>query len=61
MTKPPPQTDLELKLPEPPERPDCCGGGCAICVLEDYVEEVQAWEKQCEEIRQQNMAQGKAS
>lgn len=40
-----------LRLPPPPERPDCCGGGCAICVLEDYVEELKVWEREVEQIK----------
>lgn len=31
-------------LPAAPERPDCCGGGCAVCVLDGYAEEVERWE-----------------
>lgn len=37
-------------LPPPPERPDCCAGGCAICVLEEYLEEMQRWREECERL-----------
>ncbi|MGQ0701345.1 MAG: oxidoreductase-like domain-containing protein [Panacagrimonas sp.] len=36
----------EVPLPPRPERPDCCGGGCAVCVLDGYQEEVDRWEQQ---------------
>ncbi len=38
------------ELPERPERPDCCLGGCAVCVLDDYQDEVAAWERRVAEI-----------
>ena len=44
-------TQDDFRLPPPPERPDCCAGGCAICVLEEYVEQMQAWEAECERLR----------
>lgn len=44
------EPENKLDIPPPPERPDCCGGGCAICVLEDYFDEVQAWEREVEKI-----------
>lgn len=37
-------------LPPRPEPGDCCGGGCAVCVLEGYTEEVERWEQQVAEI-----------
>ena len=48
MNKPDP---CEPELPPEPERPDCCGGGCAVCVLDGYFEEMQAWRQKVEEIR----------
>lgn len=42
----------EEALPPRPEPGDCCNGGCAVCVLEGYEEEVQAWERECAEILQ---------
>lgn len=38
------------ELPPKPERPDCCNGGCAVCVLEGYDEEVARWEQQVDAI-----------
>lgn len=38
-------------LPPPPERPDCCFGGCAQCVLEDYAEAMRRWQDEVEAIR----------
>lgn len=38
------------ELPPEPERPDCCGGGCAICVLDDWYEERERWRAQVEAI-----------
>jgi hypothetical protein len=37
-------------LPPPPERPDCCAGGCAICVLDEYLDEMQRWHEDCARI-----------
>lgn len=51
MTAMPPD---ELQLPPPPERPDCCNGGCAVCVLEGYPEEVEAWERTVAALREQH-------
>jgi hypothetical protein len=34
---------IDPALPPEPERPDCCAGGCAICVLDAYVEEMRQW------------------
>lgn len=39
-------TPAEPVLPPRPERPDCCGGGCAVCVLDGYFEDVQCWERE---------------
>jgi hypothetical protein len=39
------------ELPPEPERPDCCAGGCATCVLDTYYEEMQRWREQVEAIR----------
>ncbi|MFA5940024.1 MAG: oxidoreductase-like domain-containing protein [Sinimarinibacterium sp.] len=38
------------ELPPPPERPDCCFGGCAQCVLDGYVDDVHRWQAQVEAI-----------
>jgi len=46
----------EPTLPPRPERPDCCAGGCATCVLDGYFEEVQQWERQVEEIKARHLA-----
>ncbi len=55
-----PSVDLpampEPELPPRPDRPDCCAGGCATCVLDDYFEEVQRWEQQVAEIRARHLA-----
>ena len=45
-------------LPPRPERPDCCAGGCATCVLDTYADELAAWEAQVETIQQQRIQQG---
>jgi hypothetical protein len=37
--------------PPPPERPDCCFGGCAQCVLDDYAEALARWQDEVEAIR----------
>jgi hypothetical protein len=39
------------ELPPPPERPDCCFGGCAQCVLDDYAEQMALWQAQVDAIR----------
>lgn len=49
--KPPP-----LVLPPAPDRPDCCAGGCAICVLEDYVDEMAAWRAECARLEAEHAA-----
>jgi hypothetical protein len=41
---------IEEPLPPEPERPDCCNGGCAVCVLDGFEDEVEAWRRQCEAI-----------
>lgn len=42
----PTPTPEEEPLPPRPEAGDCCNGGCAVCVLEGYQEEVEAWERE---------------
>lgn len=44
------QIARDLPLPPEPERPDCCLGGCAVCVLEGYPEDMEAWRQRCDEI-----------
>ena len=39
-------------LPPRPERPDCCAGGCATCVLDGYFEDVQRWEAEVAAIQE---------
>lgn len=46
----------EEPLPPRPEAGDCCNGGCAVCVLEGYDEEVERWERECAEINARNAA-----
>ena len=43
----------EDDLPPRPITPDCCGGGCAVCVLDGFQEEVEAWERKVAEILRQ--------
>jgi hypothetical protein len=43
--------DEDDELPPPPERPDCCFGGCAQCVLDEYAEQMQRWQEQVDAIR----------
>lgn len=38
------------ELPPEPDRPDCCNGGCAVCVLDGYAEEMHAWRRACAAI-----------
>lgn len=45
-------TSPDLNLPPPPERPDCCLGGCAVCVLDGYLEEVERWEREVAALRE---------
>jgi len=37
-------------LPPEPERPDCCNGGCAVCVLEGFDDELELWRRACDEV-----------
>lgn len=46
-----PVPEPDLKLPPRPERPDCCLGGCAVCVLEGYPEELERWEREVAALR----------
>ena len=47
-----PEPGLELPpKPEPPAPGDCCGGGCARCVLDVYAEELERWEQRVAELR----------
>lgn len=46
--------NAEPVLPPPPERPDCCFGGCAQCVLDDYAEAMARWQRECEEIERRH-------
>jgi hypothetical protein len=50
------QTDGEL--PPPPERPDCCFGGCAQCVLDDYAEQMARWQEKVDAILRAREAAG---
>lgn len=43
-------TATSIELPPEPERPDCCAGGCATCVLDTYYEEMQRWREQVEAL-----------
>lgn len=36
--------------PVAPEPGDCCGGGCALCVLDLYQQELAKWEERVAEI-----------
>lgn len=56
MTPAHPPEFSEPELPPRPERPDCCAGGCATCVLDDYFEDVQRWEAQIQEIRSRHLS-----
>jgi hypothetical protein len=48
------------ELPPRPERPDCCAGGCATCVLDGYFEDVQRWEAEVAAIQaRRNLAASK--
>ena len=46
------RTQEDSELPPRPERPDCCAGGCATCVLDGYFEDVQRWEAEVAAIEQ---------
>lgn len=52
----PTKTPPDPELPPPPERPDCCNGGCAVCVLEGYPEEVERWEQEVAAIKTRHLA-----
>lgn len=43
-------TPDEEPLPPQPDRPDCCNGGCAVCVLEGFDDELELWRRACDEI-----------
>jgi hypothetical protein len=45
-------------LPPPPERPDCCFGGCAQCVLDDYADQMARWQEQVDAILRAREASG---
>lgn len=49
----------DSELPPAPERPDCCGGGCAVCVLDGYFEDVQRWERDIAAIQAARQAQAR--
>lgn len=38
------------ELPPQPERPDCCAGGCATCVLDGWYEDMERWRAQVDAI-----------
>lgn len=48
---------MTTQAPVPPPKPeaplpgDCCGGGCARCVLDIYADELARWEREVAEIR----------
>jgi hypothetical protein len=44
-----PDPDLPPR-PAPPEPGECCGGGCARCVLDVYAEELERWERRVAEL-----------
>lgn len=48
--------DADEPLPLRPEAGDCCNGGCAVCVLEGYDEEVAAWEQKLAQVEARNAA-----
>ncbi|HEY9545766.1 MAG TPA: oxidoreductase-like domain-containing protein [Solimonas sp.] len=54
--KPEPAQCADEELPPPPERPDCCFGGCAQCVLDDYAEQMQRWQAEVDAIQQRRNA-----
>lgn len=39
-----PPPDPRPLAPEPPLPSDCCGSGCAVCVLDAYQEELEDYE-----------------
>lgn len=36
--------------PAAPEPGDCCGGGCARCVLDQHAEDLERWEREVARI-----------
>jgi hypothetical protein len=38
--------------PEPPDPQDCCGSGCARCILDIYDEQLRAWEQAVAALRE---------
>jgi hypothetical protein len=49
--------DVELPpRPQAPEPGECCGGGCARCVLDVYAEQLERWERQVAQLLQQRGA-----
>lgn len=57
------QVVSEPVLPAKPEAPtssDCCGNGCSVCVFDIYEHELVLWKKECEQIRNGELA-GKAN
>ena len=57
------QVISEPILPAKPEAPtssDCCGNGCSVCVFDIYEQELVLWKKECEQIRNGELA-GKAN
>ena len=51
-----PAVDAEEPLPPRPEPGDCCNGGCAVCVLEGFDEDLARWEREVAEINARNAA-----
>jgi hypothetical protein len=43
-------SEEEEPLPLEPYRPDCCNGGCAVCVLEGFDDEMALWRRACNEV-----------
>lgn len=53
----------DLELPPRPDMPDCCNGGCAQCVLDDYAEDMRRWRAavaEIEALRRQRAAEAAA-
>ncbi|SHG64578.1 Oxidoreductase-like protein, N-terminal [Hydrocarboniphaga daqingensis] len=42
--------DDEEPMPPQPDRPDCCNGGCAVCVLDGFDEEMDLWRQACRAV-----------
>ncbi len=51
-------THEEEELPPFPEKPDCCFGGCAVCVLDGYEDEVRDWEQRVDAIKRRREERG---